>query len=122
MALTTTQANTILDNTFGGTVYLALFTANPTDAGGGTEVTGGGYARVVCAFDAAASRATANTALESFTASGANYGTVTGIAIMSASSGGNMLWWDALDTPRTVNDGDVLEFAAGSIDIAFSAS
>jgi hypothetical protein len=28
-----------------GSVYIALYTAAPTDAGGGTEVSAGGYAR-----------------------------------------------------------------------------
>jgi hypothetical protein len=28
-----------------GPLYIGLFTAVPTDVGGGTEVTGGGYAR-----------------------------------------------------------------------------
>jgi len=98
------------------TVYLALFTAF-TEGGTQTEVTGGGYARTAIEFDAPSGGVTQNTNLESFTASGANFGTVTHIAIMDASSGGNVLCWTPLDTSRVVNDGDTLEFAASSISI-----
>jgi hypothetical protein len=134
MAMTTFLSNELLDHTLRNaaytsptTVHLALFTAAPTDAytsgsPDGTEVSTGGYARATIAFDAGASRATANTDLESFTASGANYGTVVAIGIFDASTNGNLLWWADLDTNRVVNDGDTLEFAAGAIDLAYSAS
>lgn len=134
MALTTYMANTIIDKIFRNqvysppaTVYLALFTADPSDAytsgsPDGTEVSGAGYARTAIALDAAASRATSNTDVESFTASGGNYGTVVAIGLFEASSGGEMMWWDGLEVDKAINDGDTLTFAAGSIDIAFSAS
>jgi hypothetical protein len=35
------------------TVYVALYTATPSDAGGGTEVSGGSYARTAGTFGAA---------------------------------------------------------------------
>lgn len=126
MALTTTKANSILDELTGvspsATRYVALFTAAPTDAGGGTEVSGGSYARQVVAFDAAASRATSNTDTETWPTATANWGTVVAVAIMDASTAGNMLWWSALTTSRTVNSGEIYEMAAGALDLAFSAS
>ena len=76
MALTTYAANLVFNHLFRNgaytpptNLYLGLFTTAPTDAytgasPTGTEVTGGGYARTICALDAAASRATQNTALE----------------------------------------------------------
>lgn len=102
--------------------HLALFTAAPSDSGGGTEVSTGGYARQALTFAAAASPAgTATTsAPASFTASGAGYGTVTHIGIFSASTGGNLLAWGALTTQRTVNDGDTLTFAGGSITVTLA--
>lgn len=42
------------------TVYLGLFTANPGEAGGGTEATSGSYARKSIAFDAPSGGAIAN--------------------------------------------------------------
>lgn len=97
-------------------VYLALFTANPTDAGGGTEVSGAGYTRQAITFGAASGGAISNTVAVSFTASGGNYGSVTGVGIFDASTAGNMLAWDAI-TSATVNDTDTLTFAIGDIDI-----
>ena len=35
------------------TVYVALYTAAPGPTGGGTEVSGGSYARTACTFGAA---------------------------------------------------------------------
>ncbi len=103
--------------------YIALYTAAPNDAGGGTEVSGGGYARKTVAWDAAASPGgtTQNTGVVTWTASGGAFGTVTHIGIHSASSGaGNLLWHGAMTASKTVNDGDTLEFAAGNIDLAIA--
>jgi len=118
--------NELLDHAFGvaawaapATVYLALFTVAPTDAGGGTEVSGSGYARQAVAFGASVGGAIANTALESFTASGGNFGDIVAIGIFDASTVGNMLAWDSI-TSATVNDGDTIEFAIGDIDITLT--
>jgi len=103
--------------------YIALYTAAPNDAGGGTEASGGGYARKTVAWDAAASPGgtTQNTGVVTWTASGGAFGTVTHIGIHSASSGaGNLLWHGAMTASKTVNDGDTLEFAAGNIDLAIA--
>lgn len=97
-------------------VYLALFTVAPTDAGGGTEVSGGGYARQAITFGAPSGGAIANTGAVAFTASGAAFGSVVAVGIFDASTGGNMLAWDAI-TSATIGDGDTLNFAIGDIDI-----
>jgi len=102
------------------TVYLALFTTSPTDADTGTEVSTGAYARQATAFDAAAAGVTQNTALESFTASGASWGSITHIGIYDAATTGNLLYWAIMTTPRTINDGDTLEFAAGSVTVTLT--
>jgi len=103
--------------------YVALYTLAPSDSGGGTEVSGGGYARQSVTFDAAATPGgtTSNNNVVQFTASGANYGTVTHIGIHSASSGsGNLLWHGAMTASRVVNDGDTLEFSVGNIDLTIA--
>jgi len=105
-----------------GSLYVALFTADPTDAGGGTEVTGGSYARVAVTSSLAnwaGSQATASTTASSgtsgttsnngsitFPSPTANWGVIQGIAIMDNSVGGNVLFYGALGTPKTVNNGD----------------
>lgn len=102
------------------TVYLALFTTATTDAGGGTEVTGGSYARQAVAFSigAAGSGAADNTAAESFVNMPAC--TVTHAALVDALTGGNKLLHAPLTSPKTVGAGDTLSFAIGDIDAVFA--
>jgi hypothetical protein len=102
--------------------YVALYTAAPSDSGGGTEVSGAGYARQSVAFDAAATPGgtTSNSADVSFTATGGNYGTVTHLGIFDASSSGNLLWHGALTADKTVEDGDTITFTAGNIDLTMA--
>jgi hypothetical protein len=102
--------------------YVALYTAAPSDAGGGTEVSGNGYAREAVAFDAATSGTgtTSNSGLVSFTADGGDWGSVTHIGIHDAVTSGNLLWHGSLAAPKNVQDGDSLEFAVGNIDLTVS--
>lgn len=102
--------------------YVGLFTAAPSDSGGGTEVSTGGYTRQAVTFDAATSPGgtTSNTAAVSFTASGASYGTVTHIGIFTASTAGNLLWHGSMTASKTVADGDTLEFSIGNIDLTLA--
>ena len=102
--------------------YIALYTGAPSDAGGGTEVSGAGYARQSVAFDAAASPGgtTSNSGDVSFTAVGGDYGTVTHMGIFDASSSGNLLWHGVLTASKTVEDGDTITFTAGNIDLTMA--
>ena len=102
--------------------YVALYTSAPTDAGGGTEVSGGGYARQSVTFAAATSGAgtTSNTGDVSWTASGAAFGTVVAIGIFDALTSGNLLWHGNMTASKTIADGDTLEFSAGNIDLTLA--
>ena len=102
--------------------YVALYTAAPSDSGGGTEVSTGGYARRSVTFDAASSPGgtTSNNNTVSFTASGASYGTVSHIGIFDNVSGGNLLWHGSMTASKTVADGDTLEFSIGNIDLTLA--
>ena len=102
--------------------YVGLYTAAPSDSGGGTEVSGNGYAREAVTFAAATSPGgtTSNTGAVSFTASGGNWGTITHIGIHDAVSGGNLLWHGAMTVSKIVNDGDTLEFSIGNIDLTIA--
>lgn len=82
------------------TVYVALFTTPTTDAGGGTEVVGGAYARTAVTFAAAVAGLISNNALVSFPIATAPWGTITHAAIFDAAVAGNMLWHGAI--PNTV--------------------
>lgn len=102
--------------------YVALYTAAPSDSGGGTEVSGNGYSRQSVTFDAASSPGgtTSNSAAVTFTASGGSWGTISHIGIFDASTSGNLLWHGAMTASKTIADGDTLEFAIGNIDLTIA--
>lgn len=99
------------------TVYIALYTDDPTDADAGTEVTGGSYARQSAAFDVAAAGATANTSDITFPEATANWGTITHIGIRDALTAGNLLWHGSLSASKTINSGDTFKIKAGDLDV-----
>jgi hypothetical protein len=114
--------------------YVALFTTTPTDAGGGTEVTGQGYARVAITRSLAnfagtqgsgttdASNGTSGTTSNNnevqFGAPTADWGTIVAIGIMDAAEGGNMWAYGPLAQAKTVNNNDPApKFEAGALQI-----
>ena len=104
------------------TVYAALYTAAPSDSGGGTEATGGAYARVAITnnatnWPAAASGAKSNGTVITFPTATANWGTVTHFGVFDAATAGNLLNWGALTTSQAVNTGATPSFAAGALSI-----
>ena len=98
------------------TVYVALYTVVPTDAGGGTQVTGGSYARQTAAFSAAASGTTSNTANIDF--AGMPAATTVAIGVFDALTSGNLLLWGTLTANKTTDAGDTLRIATGDLDIS----
>lgn len=107
------------------TMYLALSTTTPTEAGGNfTEPSTGSYARVsTAAADWGAATGTApatksNTAVKTFPtatgdwSSGAN---MTHFGLYDASTAGNLLAWGALGTAKPVLNGDTASFAASAL-------
>jgi len=104
------------------TLYAGLYTSAPSDAGGGTEVSGGSYARVAitsslsnwAGTQAAASTTvssgtsgtTSNNGSVTFPVPTANWGTITSFGIFDAATGGNLLIYGTLTTSKTVNNGD----------------
>jgi hypothetical protein len=99
------------------TVYLALYTDDPTDADVGTEVAGGSYARQAIAFAAPVDGVTANSAQVAFPQATADWGAITHIGIRDAAAAGNLLYHAELDTPRTIETDDQLVFDAGEITV-----
>lgn len=98
------------------TVYLALYTSDPTDADSGTEVTGGSYARQTATFAAASSGTIATNANITFTSMPSC--TVTYWGIRDASTGGNLLASGAFNTPTALASGDTLTVTSGSLTIS----
>jgi hypothetical protein len=107
--------------TWPATLYLAAYTVAPSNAGGGTEVAVGGYARValvpsltsLSGTQAAGSTTassgtggrTSNNASLTYPAPTADQGTWVAEGILDAISTGNLLWWHALTASRTVSNG-----------------
>lgn len=114
--------------------YIGLFTANPSDTGGGTEVSGGSYARVEygstllkwagtqsvgsTTTSVGTSGTTSNNDPITFPSPTANWGVITGFGMFDQSSGGNLLFHGALSIDKTVNNGDAAPtFTAASLSI-----
>ncbi|AWB45270.1 hypothetical protein DCC85_14245 [Paenibacillus sp. CAA11] len=104
-------------------VYLALYTSDPTAADTGAEVTGGGYVRKAITFAAPAlvsGRQTVSSAVDvEFPIATADWGLVTHVGIRDAATGGNLLWTVALPSPRTIQTGDKPKFLASGVTVAF---
>jgi hypothetical protein len=119
--------NAVLRNTAftsPATVYIALYTSDPTAADTGTEVNGGAYARRPITFAAAAIESGKMTVKMSadveFAIATADWGLVTHIGLRTAATGGNLLWTQALTNPRTIQSGDKAKFLAGSTLVRFA--
>jgi hypothetical protein len=102
------------------TVYLALYTDNPTDADTGTEVTGNGYARQSITFGAPSNGVSTNTAAIEFPQATGSWGTVSYVGIRDASTSGNLLYHTALDASKAIATGDVFRVAIGSLSVTFA--
>jgi len=123
-----------LDHTYNGVsfsppagIYIALYTADPTDADAGTEVSGGSYARArvypngggspafALAVTDGIGKLVANANDIVFPTATAPWGTITHFGAKDAATGGNLLHHGALDEPQTIGTGGVLTIAAGDL-------
>ena len=102
------------------TVYVALYTTDPTDADTGTEMSGNAYARQSVTFSAPSDGATSNSAAVEFPQATGSWGTVAYIGLRDASSGGNLLYHTPLDASKTIATGDVFRIAIGSLTVTIS--
>ena len=99
-------------------VFVALFTAAPSDSGGGTEVSGGSYARkqLTAAFTVA-NGVGQNTAEVEFTTATADWGTISHIGFFDAVSAGNLLFHGPMTETRTINSGGQAKFLATELKV-----
>lgn len=137
-ALTDFAENKIVDALLRGqalgapaTVYIGLDTAACTEAGGGTEVTGGSYARVAVtsslanwagtlaagntAVSSGTSGTTSNNGAIAFPTPTAGWGTVVSVRFWDAASAGNAWVCTPLTVNKTINTGDTVSFPASSL-------
>lgn len=127
--ISTYLSDKLLDHAFGEaaytepTTYCALFNTTPTmPAGtGGTEVSGGSYARVALSglMGAAASESITNGSSITLTTATGSWGTVAGVGIFDALTGGNLLMAGNLTSPQTVGSGNTFSFSASNLTASF---
>jgi hypothetical protein len=102
------------------TVYVGLYTSDPTDADTGTEVSGGSYARTAVTFGSPSDGVTTNSAAVEFPQATGSWGTVGWIGILDASTSGNLLYHTALDASKTIASGDIFKIATGSLSVTLA--
>ena len=104
------------------TVYVSLWTSDPTDAGSGTEVSGGSYARTAVSFATASGTSgnVLNDADVTFPTATASWGTVGWIGINDAATSGNLLYHTALDTSKTIDSGDIFKISTGNLSVTLA--
>jgi hypothetical protein len=118
--------NAILEHSVGKTTFAlptvscALFTVAPTDTGGGTECTGGSYARKATAglWGTASGGAISNSSAITFTTATASWGTVVAFALLDGSS--NYIWWGDVTPNKLIDNGDTASFAVGDLDLTLA--
>ena len=117
--------NAVLRNTSytsPATVYVSLYTSDPTDADSGTEVStsGTGYARTAVTFGAPSNGVSTNSADVTFPTATASWGTVTHIGIHDALTSGNLLFHTPLDTSKTIDSGDIFKITSGNLSVTLA--
>ena len=135
MSVTTYAANKVLDYNFGltsytvpSTYYVLLSTATiANDGTGAVEPSGGAYARVAVTnnktnFATASSNSLTNATAITFTESTTSWGTITYIGLADALSGGNIWWFEALPTPKTVQSATTVTFSVGALTVSMTNS
>jgi len=105
----------------GVTPYAGLFSTAPADDNSvGTELAGNGYARQAATFGAPITdtgnlRKISNTNNIQFGPALADWPQAVAFGVFNAQSNGNLLYWDVLPTPKTIQQGDFGQFAPGSL-------
>jgi hypothetical protein len=102
------------------TVYLALYTTDPTDADTGTEVSGGSYARQAITMGAPSNGVSVSSADISFPQCTVSWGTVAFVGIRDASTAGNLLYHSPLTVSKAIDVGDIFKVASGSLSVTLS--
>ena len=102
------------------TVYVGLFTSDPTDAGSGAEVSGNAYARQSATFAAPSNGASSTSADVQFPQATGNWGTVGWFGIFDALTTGNLMYHGALTASKTIETGDVFKIASGNLTVTLA--
>lgn len=102
------------------TVYVALYTTDPTDADSGSEVSGGSYARQAVTFGAPSNGVSTNSGAVTFPTATASWGTITHVGVRDASSAGNLLYYAPLTVSKTIASGDIFTISTGNLSVTLA--
>jgi hypothetical protein len=126
MSFTNFLETEILDHVFAGAAYsapsqhyLALYTAAPGEAAGGTELSGSAYVRKAVNFATSGATTSNNAAIEFPTATG-SWGTVTHVGVFDAETSGNLMAYATLSSSKAIATGDVFRVPTGDLDITLN--
>jgi hypothetical protein len=109
--------------------YLALFTNTSGSAAANLEAgtltdevstSGTAYAREAVTFAAASGGSSATNATVTFDAATANWGTITHVAVMDAETSGNVLFYGAVTTSKTIETGDTFQVSSGNLTVSLA--
>lgn len=102
------------------TVYVALYSSDPTDADTGTEIAGGSYARTAVTFGAPSNGVSTNSADVTFPTATGSWGTVSHVGVRDASTAGNLLYHAQLAVSKTVGTGDIFKISSGNLSVTLA--
>tara|TARA_R110000822_G_scaffold190302_1_gene329073 strand:+ start:2600 stop:3013 length:414 start_codon:yes stop_codon:yes gene_type:complete len=115
-----TAPSTVYVGLFVSTVDAATTLAN-LEAGTLTdEISGNSYARQSIAFGAASAGSATNSGSVTFPTASGNWGTITHLAVIDASSSGNVIYAGALDSSKLIETGDTFVIQASNLTITLA--
>jgi len=125
-ALSNGHGNNLLDASLGTASFTAtttplkcrLMTANGSASANGTEASGGSYAPITITFASASGQSAASNVALNFTSMPA--ATIVGVELWDSAGTPIRKWWGALSASKTLNAGDTLSIASGSLTCAFT--
>jgi hypothetical protein len=114
-----------------GTIYLALFNNTSGNAAANLEAgtltdevttSGSAYARKTVTFATASGGSSATNATVTFDAATASWGSITHVAVMDGGTAGsgNVLFWGAVTTAKTIDTGDTFQVTSGNLTVALA--
>lgn len=107
-----------LSGSNGSGVFIGLYTATPTEAGGGTELSGSGYARQMANFGSVTNSAITTNADTQFPDATASWGSITHAGLFNSATGGQLLAYGALNSPSQIDQGDIFKIPVGGFTIS----
>ena len=98
-----------------GPYWFGLFTVAPEETGCGTEVSGGAYARQQVTFGDPSSGTMKNSATIKVPTVTGSWGTAVAWGLFDAATGGDLVWYGEITTPKELLAGDIYRIATGNL-------